>query len=255
VEHTFFEVVPRIESSCLNLISDRKIEHVLLVGGFGESPYLRRRLKETFAKKGVKIVTVDEPTKKAAAEGTALWYIKKLVVARAVRSTFGVEVRRRYDPNSALHLERKHKVYVAEDGIKRIDGFFDTWVKKGSVIGEEASKIFDYQQLYKELDASVLGDSTVKIYAYDGEGTPDWCHDEHGYMLPDFRHVCTLQADLSGLEKFMRVQYGPQGERFWRTSYNINVRFGGTAIKARKTWSEGGILREGPVSVIPNSVY
>ena len=35
---------------------------MLLVGGFGESPYLRRRLKEAFANKGVKIVTVDEPT-------------------------------------------------------------------------------------------------------------------------------------------------------------------------------------------------
>jgi len=35
---------------------------LFLVGGFGESPYLRRRLKETFAEKGVEVVTVDEPT-------------------------------------------------------------------------------------------------------------------------------------------------------------------------------------------------
>ena len=123
-------------------------------------------------------------------------------------------------------------------GINRIDGFFDTWVKKDSIIGEESSKIFDYQQLYKNLDTH-LGTSSVKIYAYDGEGTPDWLHDEQGYVLPNFRHVCTLQADLSGLEQFLRVQYGPQGQRFWRVSYNINVRFGGTAIKARKTWDEG----------------
>jgi len=35
---------------------------MLLVGGFGESPYLRCQLKETFARKGVKVVTIDEPT-------------------------------------------------------------------------------------------------------------------------------------------------------------------------------------------------
>ncbi len=35
---------------------------MILVGGFGESPYLRLRLKETFANKNVEVVAVDEPT-------------------------------------------------------------------------------------------------------------------------------------------------------------------------------------------------
>ena len=35
---------------------------MILVGGFGESPYLRRRLKETFANESVEVVAVDEPT-------------------------------------------------------------------------------------------------------------------------------------------------------------------------------------------------
>ena len=123
-------------------------------------------------------------------------------------------------------------------GVKRIDGFFDTWVKKDSVIGEELSKIFDYECLYKNLDAD-LGTSSVKIYAYDGEDSPDWLQDESGYALPKFRHVCTLVADLSGIQKFLKVQLGPEGQNFYRVSYNINVRFGGTAIKAKITWNEG----------------
>jgi hypothetical protein len=43
---------------------------LLLVGGLGESPYLRKTLKDTFGNKGVNVVTVDESTKKAAAEGS-----------------------------------------------------------------------------------------------------------------------------------------------------------------------------------------
>jgi len=35
---------------------------LLLVGGFGESPYLRCRLKEAFEEMGVKVVAIDEPT-------------------------------------------------------------------------------------------------------------------------------------------------------------------------------------------------
>jgi hypothetical protein len=51
-------------------ISDREskswrvsnVQHLLLVGGFGESPYLRRRLAETYERNGTEIVTVEEPS-------------------------------------------------------------------------------------------------------------------------------------------------------------------------------------------------
>jgi tRNA A37 threonylcarbamoyltransferase TsaD len=46
------------------------MQHLLLVGGLGESPYLRKTLKDVFGTKGVNVVTVDESTKKAAAEGS-----------------------------------------------------------------------------------------------------------------------------------------------------------------------------------------
>ena len=169
----------------------------------------------------------------------------------------GVSVRRRFDPKNAVHLTRKHKCYGADDGlsyvapipcetgltpklsgINRIDGFFDTWVKKNSVIGEELSKTFDYQRLYKNFNSS-LGTSPVEIYAYDGEGDTHWLHDESGNLLPNFRHVCTLMADLTGLQNSLKAENGPQGQRFWRVCYSGNVRFGGTALKARMTWYEG----------------
>ena len=123
-------------------------------------------------------------------------------------------------------------------GIDRIDGFFETWVKKNSVIGEELSKTFDYQRMYRTLDTN-LGAYFVEIYAFDGEGDVDWLHDESGHLLPNFRRVCTLKADLSALPTFLKVENGPKGQRFWRVSYSINVRFGGTALKARMTWYEG----------------
>ena len=68
--------------------------------------------------------------KKAAAEGAAIWFTKQLVIARAVRSTFGVIVHRIYDPSSAVHNQRKHKVFTDEDGNRKITGFFDYCVKK-----------------------------------------------------------------------------------------------------------------------------
>ncbi|KIM24672.1 hypothetical protein M408DRAFT_331646 [Serendipita vermifera MAFF 305830] len=254
VQSTFNEVIPRIVNSCSNLLSGRKVEHLMLVGGFGESPYLRKQLKDTFGSKGVEVVTVDESTKKAAAEGAAIWHIKQLVVARAVRSTFGIIIWRPFDTKNLVHNTRRHKSYVDDDGVNKITGFFDTWIKKGSVIGDELSKVFNYQRIYKTLDNG-LGSFSVDIYAWEGEGHTDWGRDESGNLLPNMRRVCTLKADLSGLARSLKVQKGPRGQDFWRVEHSVAVLFGGTQLRARLQWYEGDQLREGPVSVIPNSIF
>ena len=57
--------------------------------------------------------------------------------------------------------------------------------------------------------------------------------------MPNMRHVCTLSADLSGLQRFLKVQKGLQGQDFWTVRYRVEVRFGGTAIKAKMMWYEG----------------
>ena len=123
-------------------------------------------------------------------------------------------------------------------GIVRLDGFFDTWVKKNSVIGEELSISFSYERMYKTLDNGI-GTFSLDIYAYDGEGDIYWALDEFGYPSPNVRRVCTLAADFSGLQGFLKVQKGSKGQKFWKINYSVNVRFGGTAIKARLTWYEG----------------
>ena len=169
----------------------------------------------------------------------------------------GVEVRRLFDPNNPAHLARKHKCQVDADGwsnivpmpceerltsklsgLTVIDGFFQTWVQKNSIIGEELSKTFNYTRRYKTLDSG-LGYFSMDIYAYDGEGDTLWGWDESGKLLPNFRRVCTLWADLSGLRSFLTVQKGPDGQDFWMVRYKIDVRLGGTALKAKMTWYEG----------------
>ena len=113
-----------------------------------------------------------------------------------------------------------------------------TWIKKDTVIGEELSKTTPCVRVYQTLD-SRLDSFSMAIYAYDGEGDTDWALDESGNLLPQMRRVCTLTADLSGLQRFLRVEKGPKGQNFWRVNYSINVYFGGTVLKARLMWHEG----------------
>ena len=100
------------------------------------------------------------------------------------------------------------------------------------------SKTFSYRHIYKTLDRD-LGTFTSDIHAYDGEGDTYWAWDESGNLLPNFRRVCTLTANLSGLRNFLSVQKSPEGQEFWVVRFRINVLFGSTALKARMTWYEG----------------
>jgi hypothetical protein len=143
---------------------------------------------------------------------------------------------------------------TSPSGVNKITGFFDTWVKRvcsncclysithfcpqNSVIGDELSKTFNYQRIYKTLDHG-LGSFSVDIYAWEGEGHIDWGRDESGNLLPNMRRVCTLKADLSNLQRSLKVQKGPRGQDFWRVEHSVAVLFGGTQLRARLQWYEG----------------
>ena len=93
-------------------------------------------------------------------------------------------------------------------------------------------------------------------------------------MKPRFREVCELQADLSGLQRSLVAQRDPAtGVIYYTVSYTVAVLFGGTTLKARLRWHENvsvelnqtyqretetyqyqGQLREGPITIIPNSM-
>ena len=123
-------------------------------------------------------------------------------------------------------------------GVKQIGGLFDPWVKKNCVIGEELSKTFKCFREFKTL-GSGLGTFAQDIFAYDAEGDIYWALDEQGSLLPTIRRVCTLKADLSGLQKFLKAQKTSDGRDVWKAFYTVNVFFGGTALKAKMTWYEG----------------
>lgn len=65
----FAPSVNRIIANVEEQLRDTNVSHILLVGGFGESPYLRRRVRQAFETHGRKVITADEPSKKAVAEG------------------------------------------------------------------------------------------------------------------------------------------------------------------------------------------
>ncbi|KIM20667.1 hypothetical protein M408DRAFT_333876, partial [Serendipita vermifera MAFF 305830] len=108
----FDAVTRQIITSCFGSLEKQKAKYVILVGGFAESPYVRRALWKALERLDIQVVRIADHLKKAAAEGAIIGRIKQFVVARAVKETYGGCVRQNYDKK--LHRDRKHaaKLYA-----------------------------------------------------------------------------------------------------------------------------------------------
>lgn len=255
LKNIFDLVTEQIIRSCFGSIIKQRAKYVVLVGGFAESPYVRKALKKALEDYGVEIIRIDDHLKKAAVEGAIIGSIKQLVVSRAAKATFGGCVRAQYDKK--LHRERKHTVQVYPDGKQRVDSVFHAWVTKGTVLqGTFAHKLsyhvaWDAASTSKTDLSGDLGTIGIEIFAWEGDDIPTWCKDEQRRVMNGMRLICTLQANLSAFAGGLELKNGPRGKKFYQVDYDVCVYFGGTQLRAKLQWKEKGKLREGPVTVMP----
>ncbi|QRV91897.1 heat shock protein 70 kDa 12A [Ceratobasidium sp. AG-Ba] len=80
--------------------------HLFLVGGFGDSPYLKAVMKNKLDVSG-RLTTSNKPGAKAVADGAAIWAITRSVVGRVTRYSFGTDCVVRYDEDDPDHLGRE----------------------------------------------------------------------------------------------------------------------------------------------------
>jgi len=57
--------------------------------------------------------------------------------------------------------------------------------------------------------------------------------------MPGFRPVCTIRANLSGLERELKKMTSDTGAIYWRVDYEVEIFFGRTALAACLVWKEG----------------
>ncbi|KAG8755538.1 hypothetical protein FRC14_003961 [Serendipita sp. 396] len=250
---TFDDVIKRSTDSCLKLLRGRKVKHLLLVGGFGESPYLRWRFEEEFGSNGTDVVTVEEPSKKAASEGAVTWYTKQIVSARVARFTIGIKVNIPFNPARAEHLKRRSQVCVHPNGDTYLQHAFDTIVKKGQLIPQNFSKLARYIRFYSEKPES-LDEFWEELLVWKGEGTTEWTTDADGETLPPIRTLCSIEADLTpSLAGFKQVT-SKHGIKYWRGDLAVRCIYNGTKLQARFEWEVEGKTYQGPIRVIPASI-
>ncbi|ORY74760.1 hypothetical protein BCR35DRAFT_333300 [Leucosporidium creatinivorum] len=232
-----------------------KAKHMLVVGGYGESSYLKNVLREKYGPQGIQIVSSDEPSKKAVAEGAVIWLVKRLVkrlvVARSVRSTFGIALVYPYNNSNEEHLSRGH--IVLPDRTKGVRGGWSTIIAKDTIVNVDHLTTMGYTRLITE--PSALQVFEIELFAFDGsDTTPRWCLDAYGNLLPSFRKVCTISADLSPLQNILVPRSGAGGVTYWEVSFQLGISFGSTSLNAKVLWTEQGRKCEGPASIVLGAI-
>ncbi|CCO29727.1 Heat shock 70 kDa protein 12A [Rhizoctonia solani AG-1 IB] len=249
---SFFNESIETAVDCIRHQMDKGCEHVLLVGGFGESLYLRNVVNSNFSGARCSVTVTSDPNAKAVADGSVLWCAKRTVVSRATRMAYGIEVLTPYDRNNVQHCGRTTSMQL--DGIEKVSGFWSQIVSKGTIMEANEALRGEYHRSYDNSNPS-LGNFTVTIYGYNGAGdnANTWLTNKNDRLEKGFEEVCQIRADLSGMRKALKKQKGTKG-KYYRLDFKVAIQFGDTEMKAFLEWEHGGKTSTGPAEVLPNEL-
>ncbi|KAI9868850.1 MAG: hypothetical protein M1813_004701 [Trichoglossum hirsutum] len=192
---------------------------ILLVGGFGSSKYLRKRLEERFQQ----CTVLQPPDAWSAVVRGAL--LQAVVQKRKIRAHYGVKFREPWNPASHEHGElaafaREHKVFDDVYEYRYFcEGRMEWYVKKGQEFSDAKSVIFHFYRnvgIYQSLKFKIV------LWAYqDGE---------EGDSAPPFRDIScrqigVLRPDLSGIPRSLFERKSSLKGDYYKIDYELAMRF------------------------------
>ncbi|KAG8783944.1 hypothetical protein FRC12_019178 [Ceratobasidium sp. 428] len=249
---SFFDVcLDEIIASVDQQMQGNNVSYMLLVGGFGDSPFLRQEFRTRYEPQGCQVTLTNDSTSKAVADGAVIWNVTSSVVGRAPRSSVGIEVVRRYNPLSSEFVGRE--TYVSPSGDTKVHGGWSQIVTKGIALDAEAVTREGFSREYSSPRPD-LEDFDVILISYSKEGNPSWLRDKEDDLLSGFQESCTITANLNKLAGALEPRIGLRGKMYWRLSFDVCIRFGGTEWEAFLEWEEDGATRTGEATIIPEDM-
>ena len=103
---------------------------IFMVGGFSESPYLKKEIRNTFENNGITVLTPSRPQVSVIRGACMFGLNPRLITSRIAKKTYGINTLTTFDPER--HPEEKKVVIEGEDFCEDV---FDIFVKKGQSVG------------------------------------------------------------------------------------------------------------------------
>lgn len=187
---------------------------IILVGGFGQSPYLYHRVKERFGKTIQTIQPNQGET--AVVQGAVLQAVSGggLVTSRKARRAYGVPAWKEFDPKK--HKSEKHWDPIEERHC--IHNGIEWFIKKGQNIKVGEIRTLPYKRHYpNDQDTEQLDDIQESLYAWDGDNPPE-------EMTNRMKPLCYLKVDRDELpKKAFKLRATKSGEKYMELSYELGM--------------------------------
>jgi len=252
VESFFTPFVDQILDGLRRQMDRATVKYILLVGGFGESEYLREKVREAFPLNRHEIVIVNDATSKAVSDGAVIWRATTAVIARACRFTFGHPDFILFDPTNEEH--RKRGSITLPDGSIRVKGAFDPLAIRGSQFKpDEVVKRRFCAACRVPRDLIGLHSSLYCYTPTEENDLPRWYLDKHGESLTGFHFLCKITSDLSPLASALRL-HERKGQKHYTLEYSMCLRFGGTELVAYMEWAAEGEMKRSDAQIILNAL-
>ncbi|KAF1844825.1 actin-like ATPase domain-containing protein [Cucurbitaria berberidis CBS 394.84] len=159
------------------------INRVVLVGGFGDSPYLNSRVREWCQQKGL-VLTCPEHPQAAIARGAALRGLDSVApIRRRSRRHYGLvstdAFREGIDPESSSEIDMW-------TGDKRCTARMYWAIAKGQVIDEETKIVLRRRRTYTEGQSL---DQNSKLFACSSDVAPEYKWDPAIEQVAELKHA------------------------------------------------------------------
>ncbi|KAI5475467.1 hypothetical protein MNV49_001358 [Pseudohyphozyma bogoriensis] len=249
-----------------SIIPRGNAKSILVAGGFGESPYLQRRLQENFEPSGISVIIPDIPTHNAVSEGAARFYLAETVQPKALKFALGTSTAVDWSENWVKGMERE--MFNSVSGKRMVLGRWSEVVPKGTVfdLDTTATKTFNVKyvlaagepivkfELYSSV--GVAEKASSRGGSFDGlastsapETAPqealkgsEWLTDLKGVPNPAYVQLTTLTADVSSSVPLLAVQGQRQGldrSKWWvAIDFEVLVYVGSRSLEACIAWKE-----------------
>ncbi|RSL72961.1 hypothetical protein CEP53_000914 [Fusarium sp. AF-6] len=170
------------------------IDHLVLVGGFGSSPYVKERLKEWCLAQAIRMTTPWSGAWSAIVCGAVLRGIEGAVTTeRRCRRHYGHRVAKEYDPQKYPNYDKTKRVVLQDRYSKKwmLTGFMDWFVSKNDILqaGWNVSVPFSKNFTYPD-DLKYA----ISIYACSLNSEPDTIESD------DVEYIGKINYDVSDLD-------------------------------------------------------
>ncbi|KIX07783.1 uncharacterized protein Z518_02437 [Rhinocladiella mackenziei CBS 650.93] len=192
-----------------------KVKYVLLVGGFGMSDYLYRRIKDHCGKASIEAIRPTHPWS-AVVRGALLQRLdtpsQNLVQVRLCRRYYGTSVLELFDKDR--HSEADMFMYPNTNDIYA-KGCMKWLLSKGDAlpISKRKKAFINVSDIFRKDEPRI---SHATLWAYDGDNPP--LREKDGPYK-----VCVLAADLSNVPEDKFEKAGKEGDEMAIVTFKIEI--------------------------------